>query len=124
MKGAVFIRLYSIRWLEWTVLLLWGALGGVGVFYIPILRSIFESFGSELPLSTAILLRCRPLFALIFGAAVLAAAYLRLKPQPLAGRGRTLLWLGLLAALLTVLGMLHAVFAPMFMGTLSDPLPK
>jgi type II secretory pathway component PulF len=63
-----------VRFLEWSNVALWGALGGCVFFWIPRLEPVFASFGAELPASTKLLLHARPYFILPFGGAL--AAYL------------------------------------------------
>ena len=107
-------RLGRYRWLEWTNVFLWGVLGGYGTIYIPRLEPVFASFGSELPASTRLFLRLRPLFMVVFIAALAGAVVLILRPGS-AQRWRPALWAGAAAAVLAGCGVLSALFAPMFL---------
>lgn len=109
------------RWAAWLNVLLWGALGGVITYYRVTLEPIFASFGSELPFSTRVFLFIGPLYSFIFAAALLAGGRLLFTaaPEMLDPLQRKRLWLGVGAALLAALLTLHALFAPMFMGSLA-----
>lgn len=112
-------RLGRVRWLEWTNVVFWGLLGGYGFFRIPRLEPVFASFGSDLPTSTTILLRARPLFIIPLAAAVVCAALLAVRPRanPI---GRRHLWAGAGAALVAAYLTVSAIFAPMFCGSLAE----
>ena len=110
-----------VRWAAWLNVVLWGALGGVVTYYRVTLEPIFASFGGDLPLSTRVFLFIGPLYSFVFAAALLGGLRLLFTaaPETVDPLQRKRLWLGVGGALLAALLTLHALFAPMFMGSLA-----
>jgi len=100
---------------------LWIFVGGPAFFYSGYLRPQMASFGAELPVVSSSWVACRPIFLLMLLVGSAGAALLPMKPA-LRFKSSRPGWAAVGIALFCGAWSVYAVFAPMFLGGIHDPV--